>query len=68
MILADTAFGTVDFLHSIRKLKHHAITGIPVDRKLVDGRVLRHLHKQGQQVRSCWLKISRYRVLVLSQT
>ena len=44
MILADTAFGAGDFLHGIHKLKHHAITGIPIDRKLVDGRVLRHLH------------------------
>ena len=51
MILADTAFGSVEFIYGIRKLKYHAITGIPVDRKLVDGRVLRHLHKQGQQVR-----------------
>lgn len=49
-ILADTAFGSVEFIHGIRKLKYHAITGVPVDRKLVDGRVLRHLHKQGQQV------------------
>lgn len=56
MILADTAFGTVDFLHGIRKLKHHAITGISVDRKLVDGRVLRHLHFQGQQVRLVGLR------------
>lgn len=56
MILADTAFGTVDFLHGIRKLKQHAVTGIPIDRKLVDGRVLRHLHRQGQQVRLVGLK------------
>jgi hypothetical protein len=51
IILADTAFGSVEFIHGIRKLKYHAIVGVPVDRKLVDGRVLRHLHKQGQQVR-----------------
>jgi DDE superfamily endonuclease len=56
MILADTAFGSIEFLHGIRKLKLHAITGIPVDRKLVDGRVLKHLHKQGQQVYLVGLK------------
>lgn len=56
MILADTAFGSVEFLHAIRKLKLHAITGVPVNRKLVDGRVLRHLHKQGQQIRLVGLK------------
>jgi len=56
MILADTAFGSIEFLHGIQQLKYHAITGIPIDRKLVDGRVLRHLHKQGQQVRLVGLK------------
>jgi hypothetical protein len=56
MILADTAFGSVEFLHGVRKLKFHAVTGIAIDRKLLDGRVLRHLHKQGQQVRLVGLK------------
>lgn len=56
IILADTAFGSVEFLHGIRKLKYHAVTGVAIDRKLVDGRVLRHLHKQGQQVRLVGLK------------
>ena len=57
MILADTAFGSVEFIHGIRKLKYHAITGIPVSRKLIDGRVLRHLHQQGQQVRLIGLSL-----------
>jgi len=56
MILADTAFGSVEFLHGIRQLRYHAVTGIPLGRKLVDGRVLKHLHKQGQQVRLVGLK------------
>jgi hypothetical protein len=56
MILADTAFGSVEFLHGIRKLKYHAIVGVRVDRKLVDGRILRHLHKRGQQVQFVGLK------------
>ena len=56
MILADTAFGSVEFLQGIRKLKYHAITGLAINRKLVDGRVLRHLHKQGQQVHLVGLK------------
>ena len=68
MILADTAFGSVEFLHGIRHLKYHAITGVAIDRKLVDGRVLRHLHKQGQQLRLvglqfpvtvCWYYLKR---------
>ena len=56
MILADTAFGSVEFLHSVRQLRYHAITGVAINRKLVDGRVLRHLHKQGQQVYLVGLK------------
>ena len=51
MILADTAFGSVEFLHKIRKLKYHAIVGVRYDRQLADGRCLKHLHKRGQQVR-----------------
>jgi hypothetical protein len=58
MILADTAFGSVEFLHGIRKLKYHAITGVAIDRKLIDGRVLRHLHKQGQQVHLLGLNLT----------
>ena len=50
MILADTAYVRIEFLHEIRKLKYHAVVGVRIDRKLVDGRILRHLHKRGQQV------------------
>lgn len=56
MILADTAFGSVEFLQGIRKLKYHAVTGVRYDRLLVDGRCLKHLHKRGQQVRLVGLK------------
>ena len=52
IILADTAFGSKEFLHGIRQLKYHAVTGVAINRKLTDGRLLRHLHQQGQQV---WL-------------
>ena len=51
MILADTGFGSAEFIHGIRKLKYHGIIGAAISRTLVDGRSLRHLHKQGQQVR-----------------
>jgi hypothetical protein len=51
VVLADTAFGSVDFLRGIRKLKLHAITGVRYDRLLQDGRQLFHLHRPGQQVR-----------------
>ena len=56
MILVDTAFGTVDFLHGIRKLKYHAIAGVRCDRQLIDGRSVSDLYKRGQQVRLVGLK------------
>lgn len=28
MILADTAFGSADFIHGVRSLKYHAVTGL----------------------------------------
>ncbi len=57
LILADTAYVRIEFLQGIRKLKYHAITGLAISRKLKDGRILKHLHKQGQLVRLVGLKI-----------
>jgi hypothetical protein len=50
-ILADAAFGSVEFLQGIRRLKFHAIVGVSSTRRLIDGRCLRSLHNKGQQVR-----------------
>ena len=50
-ILADTAFGTKDFINNIRKLKYHAVIGIGCNRKLVNGYPVKLLHHRGQQVR-----------------
>jgi len=46
-ILADTAFGSVDFLHGIRQLKYHAVTGIPLGRKLVSNS---HFEKKSDKI------------------
>ncbi|MHC5610018.1 MAG: transposase family protein [Nostoc sp.] len=56
IILADTAFGSVEFLHGVRKFRYYAVTGVAINRKLIDGRALRDLHKPGQQVRLVGLK------------
>lgn len=56
IILADTAFGSKEFLHGIRQLKYHAVTGVAINRQLTYGRILRHLHKPGQQVHLVGLK------------
>ncbi len=60
MILADTACGSVEFLHAIRQLKYHAIVGVRCDRLLIDGRSVAGLHKRGQQVRLVGLKFPVY--------
>ncbi len=58
LVLADTAFGTNEFLTRVHCLKHHALVGVRCDRQLEDGRRLAHLHKRGQQVRLLGLKFS----------
>ncbi len=50
IILADTAFRSIEFLEGVRRLKYHVVAGVSISRKLVDGRLLRRLHQQGQQV------------------
>jgi hypothetical protein len=56
MILVDTAFGSVEFLHTVRQLKYHVIAGMRCDRKLQDKRRVVDLYKRGQQVRLVGLK------------
>ncbi len=56
LVLADTAFGSNDFVKRVRQLKHYAIVGVPYNWKLEDGRRLTQLHKPGQQVRLVGLK------------
>ena len=51
MVLADTAFGSVEFLKGIRSMRLNAITGVRRDRVLEDDRRLWQLHKPGQQIR-----------------
>ncbi len=56
IILVDTAFGSVEFLHAARQLKYHVIAGVRCDRKLLDKRCVADLSKRGQQVRLVGLK------------
>ena len=56
LVLADTAFGSNEFVTKVRQLKHYALVGIRCDRKLEDGRTLTQLHKRGQQLRLLGLK------------
>ncbi|MBW4513170.1 MAG: transposase [Scytonematopsis contorta HA4267-MV1] len=60
MVLVDTAFGTVQFLESVRRKRQHIIAGIACTRKLIDGRSVAQLHKRGQQLRLRGLKFPVY--------
>jgi hypothetical protein len=58
LVLADTAFGSNEFVAKVRRLKHHVLVGVRCDRKLEDGRSVAQLHKRrGQQVRLLGLKL-----------
>lgn len=50
MVLVDTGFGSVQFLHDVREKNFHVIAGIACTRKLIDGRCVAQLHKRGQQL------------------
>ncbi|MEP0915081.1 transposase [Leptolyngbya sp. GB1-A1] len=51
VVLADTAFGSVEFLKAMRKRRYPVIAGVRCDRKLSDGRSVCNLVTKGQQVR-----------------
>ncbi|MDX2243217.1 MAG: transposase [Leptolyngbyaceae cyanobacterium bins.302] len=53
IVLADTEFGTVDFLAAVKQRSWRAVVGMRCNRKLADGRSLKQLcrtGKRGQQV------------------
>lgn len=53
IVLADTEFGTVDFLATVRQHSWRAVVGMRCNRKLCDGRSLKQLYrhgKRGQQI------------------
>ena len=53
VVMADTEFGTVDFLNAVRQRAWRSAVGMRCNRKLQDGRTLKQLYrngKRGQQV------------------
>jgi len=53
VVLADSGFGTVEFLNAVRKRSWRAVVGMRCTRKIQDGRSLEQLYrsgKRGQQV------------------
>jgi len=50
IVLVDTGFGSIQFIHGVREKKYHIIAGIACTRKLMDGRSVAQLYKPGQQL------------------
>lgn len=48
-MLADTEFGTVGFLHAVRKRSWRAVVGMRCNRRMQDGRTLKQLYRQGRR-------------------
>lgn len=49
IVLADTEFGTVEFLHAVRKRSWRAVVGMRGNRRMPDGRTLKQLYRKGRR-------------------
>ena len=50
MVLADSGFGSVEFVQGVRRLGHHAVIGVRRDRRLTDGTRLDQAGLRGERV------------------
>jgi hypothetical protein len=50
MVLADSGFGSVEFVEGVRRLGHHAVVGVRRDRRLADGTRLDQAGSRGERV------------------
>ena len=50
MVLADAGFGSKAFFQGLRRLKLDGLVGVTCNRRLTDGRLIKHLYHAGQQV------------------
>jgi hypothetical protein len=49
IVLADTEFGTIEFLQAVRSRGWRAVVGMRCNRKLQDGRSLKQLYRHGRR-------------------
>jgi hypothetical protein len=69
IVLADTEFGSGDFLNALRQQAWRAVVGMRCTRQLQDGRSLKQLYRKGKRGQQVYLKGIRYPLLlVLAQT
>ncbi len=60
IVLADTEFGTVEFLTAVRKRRWRAVVGMRSNRRMENGKPLKSLYRQskrGQQVRVAGIEV-----------
>lgn len=50
MVLADSGFGSVEFVEGVRRLGHHAVVGVRKDRRLTDGTRIDQAAIRGERV------------------
>ena len=61
LVLADTEFGTIEFLQAVQKRRWRAVVGLRCNRRLESGKTLKQLYrtgKRGQQVRLLGMNVS----------
>jgi Transposase DDE domain len=55
MVQADAEFGTSAFLKAVKQRNWRAVVGMRGNRKLIDGRRLRHLYHTGNRGQQIWI-------------
>ena len=56
MVQADTEFGAIEFFKAIQKRSWRAVVGIRCNRKMLDGRSLKQLYRNGKRGQQVYLK------------
>lgn len=56
MVQADTEFGAIEFFKAIQKRSWRAVVGMRCNRKMLDGRSLKQLYRNGKRGQQVYLK------------
>lgn len=56
IVLADTEFGTIEFLNAVRRRTWRAVVGMRCTRKMLDGRTLKQLYRNGKRGQQVYLE------------
>ena len=64
VVMADTEFGTVEFLNAVRKRQWRAVVGMRCNRQIQDGGTLQQLYRKGKRGSQVYLTDLTYAVTV----